>query len=94
MKWDVMELERRCVNNTLFKSKDCNQAKKMLATLKEVENNHVKIGATESIENKEQLKLVKLVHQKIMSRGKTKKTVKRELKPPRASVSNGSKKVI
>ena len=42
MKWDVMELERRCVNNTLFKSKDCNQAKQMLATLKEVENDHEK----------------------------------------------------
>ena len=82
MKWDVMELERRCVNNTLFKSKDCNQAKKMLATLKEVENNHFKIGAPESIENEEQLKLVKLVHQKIMSRDQTKKRLKGNSKPP------------
>ena len=70
MKWDVSELERRCVENTLFKSRDCNQSKIMLATLKEVENTQVKIGTPEAIENEEQLKLVKLVHQKIMSRDK------------------------
>ena len=72
MKWDGIQLERRCANNTLFKSKDCNQAKKMLVTLKEVEDDHVKIGAPESIKNEEQLKLVELVHQKIMNKNKKK----------------------
>ena len=91
MKWDFSELERRCVENTLFKSKDCNKAKIMLATLTQVENTQVKIGSPEAIENEEQLKLVKLVHQRIMSREKQKKTSKSLLKPPRPSVRNDSK---
>ena len=45
----------------------------MLATLTQVENTQVKIGSPEAIENEEQLKLVKLIHQKIMSREKQKK---------------------
>ena len=68
MKWDVTELERRCVENTLFKSRDCNKAKTMLATITKADISQVKIGSPESSENEEQLKLVKLVHQKIMTR--------------------------
>ena len=45
----------------------------MLVTLKEVEEDHVKIGAPESIENEEQLKLVRLVHHKILQKKQNKK---------------------
>ena len=91
MKWDATELEQRCVENTLFKSKDCNKAKTMQATITQVDISQVKIGSPEAIENEEQLKLVKLVHQKIMSREKQKKTTRSLLKLPRPSVSNDPK---
>ena len=48
----------------------------MLVSLKEVDEDHVKIGAPETIDNEEQLKLVRLVHQKILEKSKTKKRLK------------------
>ena len=63
----------------------------MLATITQGDISQVKIGSPEAIENEEQLKLVKLVHQKIMSREKQKKTNKSLLKLPRPSVSNDPK---
>ena len=92
MKWDTIELDRRCTENSLFKSKDCNNAKSLLATISKVNLSQVTIGSPESIDTEEHLKFVKLVHQRIMTRKKQKKPGARSmLQPPRASVSSDFK---
>ena len=79
MKWDITELDRRCSENTFFKSKDCNNAKALLATITKVDLTQVEIGSPESIETEEQLKFVKLVHQRVLTRKKQKKPGSRSL---------------
>ena len=75
--WNVVELKRRCEKKTLFKSKDCNEAKIMLDSFKETDEDHVKVGTPETIENEEQLKFVRLVHQKINEKEKANNNFKR-----------------
>ena len=92
MKWDITELDRRCTENSLFKSKDCNNAKSLLATITKVDLTQVVIGSPELIETEEQLKFVKLVHQRVMTRKKQKKPGARSLlQLPRASISSDLK---
>ena len=43
MNWKTTELDRRCVGNSLFKSKDCNKAKTLLETFQEMDENFVKV---------------------------------------------------
>ena len=78
MSWKVTELDRRCEGNSLFKSKDCNNAKRILESFREMDENFIKVGISESIENENQLIFNKMLHQKIAS---TEKTIKAPKKP-------------
>ena len=45
----MSDLERRCEGNTLFKSKDCNNAKKMLESFEEMDENFIKVSTPDAI---------------------------------------------
>ena len=94
MNWKTTELDRRCEGNSLFKSKDCNKAKSTLQTFHEMDENFVKIGNPETVENEEHLFFIKLLHQKIVSTDKTIKTIRKpiNLKPPGKSIRDMFKK--
>ena len=90
MSWKVADLDRRCEGNSVFKSKDCNNAKRMLESFREMDENFIKVGVPESIENEDQLIFIKMLHQKIASTEKTIKAPKKpsSIKPPSRSIKN------
>ena len=94
MNWKLTELDRRCEGNSLFKSKDCNNTKRMLESFQEMDENFIEVGTPESIENEDQLTFIKLLHQKIVSTDKTNKTIRKpsNLKPPGKSIRDMFKK--
>ena len=77
MSWKLSEIGRRCEGNSLFKSKDCNNAKSMLDSFHEMDENFINLGVPESIENEDQLIFIKMLHQKIASTEKTIKAPKK-----------------
>ena len=94
MDWKDSEIKRRREGNSLFKSQDCNKAKAMLEIFHDMDEDFVKVGKPNSIENEDQLIFIKALHLKIVSNDKTVKTVKKNSKlvQPSRSIKDMFKK--